>query len=581
MNVGSILQMLVARIYAKGTVMNRWIAAFSTAACVVLLPAVEAYACSCMRPGPANEAAQEAAAVFVAEVVGSSAAGDGTILVDMNVMKTLKGDVGATTAVRTRSNSAACGYNFSNGVSYLVYAFRSGEGELVVSLCSRTAPAANVADEIALLEGLPPRQLATGQVPPNSDKTGADVVGTNSDSGKAPQTGPKAKASAGTPPPTKVEPAFDDTDLEPSKKQRDSTVVTAGAQQGEGRDDIQIPGPDSAPVAAISAHTMFRYTMNIDADDSAELYNLRIYLKKTWDDFVFYAEPRFRQTPLRNFSPSNIWVQQVWVGYDILQGVRARAGLINTSFSRPWDNSWFGNLPYLNGLKLDPDYGVDIGGSRDVSDLVAVDYTLQWLPASDGLNGFFSTTDKMQRLNALPGDEVVLDFDSTPGYGERQAIVGRLVPALKFGDFKIAAGGSIYTSEISNPADESGRKFAVGAEGEISWRGAALYGEYVDTEVSIESDALKWQHMGAGASYTWSRDSRWLKQAQGRVNVTTTDYTRSQSFNDDIEAGEFFATAGAYVRLHEMLGLTAEYVFWDFEDDEIVNRVEWILHAYF
>src|SRR5690606_22193376 len=50
----------------------------------------------------------------------------------------------------TNSSSAACGYTFEKNTSYLVYA-RESEGRLHVSLCSRTRPMAEAADDLVVL----------------------------------------------------------------------------------------------------------------------------------------------------------------------------------------------------------------------------------------------------------------------------------------------------------------------------------------------------------------------------------------------------------------------------------------------
>jgi len=65
--------------------------------------------------------------------------------------------------VSTMADTAACGYPFKVGVSYLVYASESSDG-LAVSFCSRTGPVAARADDLALLHetktGVPQTRLA-------------------------------------------------------------------------------------------------------------------------------------------------------------------------------------------------------------------------------------------------------------------------------------------------------------------------------------------------------------------------------------------------------------------------------------
>jgi hypothetical protein len=337
---------------------------------------------------------------------------------------------------------------------------------------------------------------------------------------------------------------------------------------------------------AISGHAMFRYTQKIDAENSAELYNLRLYLDRELDGVHFFAEPRFRQTPLRSFSPSNVWIQQAWVGYEVPdQLVSVYAGLRYTRLGLAWDNSWFGNLPYLNGLKLDPDYGVEVSG---VPELVSADdvalsleYAAQYFPVEDGLNGFFAPESKLDALGALPAGGRPIDFDSAPGFTERHIVVGRLVPQVEAGPVALSVGTSVQTAELEGVAIEGvfetapeGRKMVFGLQASVSALGASIYGERLAEEVnSIGADVTRTYYL-AGVAYTYEREATWLEGFQLRANASYVDY-------ESAGADEWFVAPGVFIQLHQMLGLTAEYVRWEFGEETVVNRIEWIIHAYF
>ncbi len=342
----------------------------------------------------------------------------------------------------------------------------------------------------------------------------------------------------------------------------------------------------------ISGHAMFRYTWSLDLDDpnGAELYNLRLYLERSFEGISLYAEPRFRQTPLRSFSPSNIWVQEAWVAFDEFHDSvgTLRAGLIYNRTGLSWDRSWFGNLVYLNGLKLDPDYGIeavgtpewDLGGNATAG----LHYGLQFFPVEDGLNGFFAPSFKLDRLNATPAGGWPIDFDSAPGYTERDIIVGEIAPTLSIGDVSLRAGLSVARSRLVRQASDDfagaqGRELTLGVKGELGWKGFSVHGEWLrqqtrGIDVSSQADQRIIEYGLAGLAYTWSRETRWLRDVELRVNGSHVHY----HFAD---VDEWFVAPGLHVRLHKLLGVTAEYVRWEFADREVVDRVEWILHAYF
>lgn len=104
--------------------------------------APEARACSCMQLTP-SEGLTSSYAVFTGEVIAidkNSATRFGGLEVTLRVKKMWKGDPSEELKVHTAGSSAACGYAFAKGTTYLVYAVRDEADPLRVSLCSRTAP---------------------------------------------------------------------------------------------------------------------------------------------------------------------------------------------------------------------------------------------------------------------------------------------------------------------------------------------------------------------------------------------------------------------------------------------------------
>jgi protocatechuate 3,4-dioxygenase beta subunit len=139
----------------------RWLA--SVAGCAVLLAgfAPAARACSCISPGPACQAAWNAAGVFIGQVLEVDALPAPTrgLLGDfpvparrarIRVIERFRGDVPSTLDVITAADGGACGYNFVAGETYLVYVGKSAEGRYTTGRCSKTTlltdvPAADLA----------------------------------------------------------------------------------------------------------------------------------------------------------------------------------------------------------------------------------------------------------------------------------------------------------------------------------------------------------------------------------------------------------------------------------------------------
>ncbi|MEM7436683.1 MAG: MYXO-CTERM sorting domain-containing protein [Myxococcota bacterium] len=117
----------------------RWLALGALVLGVLSMEA-RVHACSCMRQSP-EEAIAAAEALFEASVTAVS---DNTKTdfrgraVTLAVGRVWKGVEGSEVTAITASSSAACGYPFQVGESYLVYGYRSRAGDLHVSLCSHT-----------------------------------------------------------------------------------------------------------------------------------------------------------------------------------------------------------------------------------------------------------------------------------------------------------------------------------------------------------------------------------------------------------------------------------------------------------
>lgn len=127
------------------------------------------YACSCVPPDSVTEELERHTAVFSGKVVEmvdenkfsliqSSA---DLIAVTFEVEQSWKGINQPEVVVQTERNSASCGYEFNIHNDYLVYA-NEVDGELRVSLCSRTAPLADASQDI--------EQLGIGEKPVKQDK---------------------------------------------------------------------------------------------------------------------------------------------------------------------------------------------------------------------------------------------------------------------------------------------------------------------------------------------------------------------------------------------------------------------------
>jgi hypothetical protein len=156
--------------------MFTWLFALLTTLCALLWSPV-AYACKCAEPEAPSAALASAKAVFQGEVAAIEER-DHELVVTLRVPRAWKGiDSAEQTKVRTRKDSADCGFPFTIGENYLVYAQALEPAQDGVSLqvlrCGRTRPLAEAEDDMRELGlgAIPVNVQAPNEVQPDEKKT--------------------------------------------------------------------------------------------------------------------------------------------------------------------------------------------------------------------------------------------------------------------------------------------------------------------------------------------------------------------------------------------------------------------------
>lgn len=116
---------------------------------VIMLPTRPAYACSCRRPPPPNQALADATVVFSGQVTSIERV-KGRLNVTFRVDKQWKGEPAQSLIVQTAATTAMCGYPFKVGQIYLVYV-NHRQGRLQTNQCSRTSLLSQAAEDLSVL----------------------------------------------------------------------------------------------------------------------------------------------------------------------------------------------------------------------------------------------------------------------------------------------------------------------------------------------------------------------------------------------------------------------------------------------
>ncbi|MFS8082847.1 MAG: hypothetical protein ACMG51_05295 [Ginsengibacter sp.] len=117
------------------------------------------------------------------------------------------------------------------------------------------------------------------------------------------------------------------------------------------------------------------------------------------EKFGLHVETRIRDTRLRPFYNSNIWFQEAYVFAHTKAG-DLHVGKFYKKVGFLWDGSFFGNVQYFNGLKLNPEFGAEWLGTAFSGDKVKLDYSIQYLSNNDHVDGSLAGRDVESDTNA-------------------------------------------------------------------------------------------------------------------------------------------------------------------------------------
>jgi hypothetical protein len=158
-------------------------------------------------------------------------------------------------------------------------------------------------------------------------------------------------------------------------------------------------------------------------------FHLDPTLKVDWGPITkigYHGELRWRDDDyFRSFYRTQVWMWEDYFFADTTFG-KFKVGQIWKRFGTDWDTGTFwGNVQYFDGFKLNPDYGVSWENTWKVATNFKVDSWAQFFWTQDGINGSVAGADS----------------ESLPGSTRQNTGVVRLVPTFTFQDHSTLALG--------------------------------------------------------------------------------------------------------------------------------------------
>ena len=293
-----------------------------------------------------------------------------------------------------------------------------------------------------------------------------------------------------------------------------------------------------------------------EVDPTTEVYAVHGSLRHRRGPWEGYLQVRARDTKLRAFFPSTVWVQEGWGAYHHPlereeNRLTIRAGKMVQTTGRFWDGSFFGNVHYFDGLKLNPQFGLAVSGRRALGEAV-LGLDGQFLLASDRISG------------AITGR----DAETVEGFAERFGGSLRGTARLPGG---LRIGATLYDRRVVTAEASDNRAWNVwhlSADLEYQRESWTVYGEWlrrpedpgvpaVLVDAPAASEATYWL---AGAQYRAGR-------LHLRYNVSLGDYERAGR-------REWIHQPGVTVDLSEHLSAYAELNLW--RSDPAAGEADWV-----
>lgn len=243
------------------------------------------------------------------------------------------------------------------------------------------------------------------------------------------------------------------------------------------------------------------------------------------------GEARARDSKLRPWFNGTTWIQQTWASYDLApsgEGSRLtiRAGKLYQTLGRFWDASFFGNVQYFDGLKLNPQFAAEASGSWRAPAGVALDYSAQYVANSDRVSGALADR----------------DFETLAGFRDRDGFAGRAVLSLPVGSTALTVGLSGLSRGAADSTGRTWRVPHVAVDGEWRVGPAVAYVEWTRRRAGTVPMPLRASIAGSRAEYLLA-GAQWH---EGRMHLR---YNFSRGRYDEIGRTDWIHQPGITIDL--------------------------------
>lgn len=264
--------------------------------------------------------------------------------------------------------------------------------------------------------------------------------------------------------------------------------------------------------------------------------------------FGAHAQLRMRDdTVFRSFFDEKVWFYEAYASMELPRWGTFKAGKVWKRFGADWDGTFWGNVPYYDGMKLDPDFGVSWEQTWNKGDRWELDTFAQFFFRDDKVNGSISGA----------------DAESDPDREEQNTFVVRVVPRYRFTkNMALSLGLSGLFGQVAGTSpgvsDETLTQFA--ADVEFTWCGLKAFAEYAHSD-GIQNSS---HYVTGGPSDTYDTLMVGLEY---KLGAFTPRVVYSHGEYENPGGSQDLLLLGGTVQLFDWMTLYLEYVDWTVEPD--------------
>lgn len=260
-----------------------------------------------------------------------------------------------------------------------------------------------------------------------------------------------------------------------------------------------------------------------------------------------------RDTKMRDFYTGTAWIEEGYAYYKHPQAW-IKIGKSYNRFGLFWDNSFYGNVHFYDGIKLDPNYGISLEGSVGKETGPRLGYYGQYFIMDGRTNGSY----------------VGRDTISIPNARRRNIGVARLEPAYfwsKEHSLTFGLSGQYFQADIPAPVGKK-HVFRFGGDFYANIGPVSLWGDYsrqigqsvTEWPIPPGIDPVTNQPIEGRAS---AKNDYFLIGAEARIKKVVLRYNFSAVRYNDVAVSEFFHVPGLGYNMNDNLQFLVEFAYWN------------------